>query len=416
MAVGEGRFAVRLDLLPQGKDWLLVISGGAAHVGAVALAAARDGGGVDTRVAAAGRHREGPLAEECAAMIAQATGRTCAVVAGIHQDEATPEEIAQIVANVRQGAGILAARVAGPSRDRCLDHDPDPDPGRLERQMEEWSREAAAVAMACYRNCGPLRFKHGQEAVTDADARIERLLRARITQAYPGDAVSGEELGSDPGGDPDGDPGSDPGCPGPLTGPDGRPGCDDGPSSRERRWHLDPIDGTLNFALGMPGFCISLALLRGQEPLAACVMQPPTGDLFTAIRGQGARLNGAAIAVSGRGRLDQAVVSTQLKNGGRIVQDAFLLQALLRRCMKTRRVGAIALELAWVAAGGCDALVASFEAGIELYDVAAGMLLVTEAGGRITDLQGRPYRQGGPEMLASNALVHEELLDLLRRS
>ena len=268
--------------------------------------------------------------------------------------------------------------------------------------MGVWSNEAAAVAMACYRGTGPLRFKHGQEAVTEADARIERLLRERIAQAYPGDAVSGEELGSDPGCD-------DPGC--------GDPGyAVPGSSARERRWHLDPIDGTLNFALGMPGFCISLALFQGQVPLAACVVQPPTGDLFTAVKGRGARLNGAPIAVSGRCRLDQAIVSTQLKKGGRIVQDAVLLQTLLRHCMKTRRVGAIALELAWVAAGGCDALVASFEGGIQLYDIAAGLLLVTEAGGRITDLQGRPYRPGGPEMLASNALVHEELLDLLRHS
>lgn len=266
--------------------------------------------------------------------------------------------------------------------------DADPDDGRsdLERQLGTWAREAAAAAMASYGATGPLRFKHGQEAITEADARIERMLRDRIAQAYPGDRVSGEELGA----------------------------ADPRAAARGRLWHLDPIDGTLNFALGLPGFCVSMALYRDGAPLAACVIQPPTADLFIAVAGRGARRNGAAMTVSRRDRLDEAVVSAQLKKQGRIVQDPALLQALTLRCMKTRRVGAIALELAWVACGGCDALVASFKTPIQPYDVAAGLLLVAEAGGRITDLQGAPYRLGGSELLASNGRVHLELVDLLR--
>lgn len=259
------------------------------------------------------------------------------------------------------------------------------DPALLREQLAVWARQACVQAMALYRDTGPLRFKYAQEAVTEADARIEGMLRELIAQAYPQDAISGEELGSD-----------------------------DRAGGGGFVWHVDPIDGTLNFALGTPGFCVSLALWRDGSPLAACVAQPPTGDVFTAVAGGGTRLNGRPARVGRAGSLARAVVSLQLKKSGRILGDAALLQALHLRAMKTRRAGAIALELAWVAAGGCDALVASFGRGINLYDVAAGLLLVVEAGGKVTDLRGEPYRPGGAELLASNGPLHPELLDLLR--
>ncbi len=254
----------------------------------------------------------------------------------------------------------------------------------LEKEMAGWAAEAADIALQYFRRTGDLAFKHGQEAVTEADGRIEAMLRERIAGSFPDDGICGEEMG-------------------------------DGPNAgtAARTWHLDPIDGTLNFALGLPGFCTSIALFEGGRPLAACIMQPAVGDLFTATLGRGACLNGRPIRVSARDRLAAAVVSTQLKKDGRVALRPDMLQALLLRTMKLRRVGAIALELAWTAAGFYDALLASFAGTIHIWDAGAGLLLVQEAGGLITDLEGRPYTPGGGELLASNGLVHRELLDLV---
>lgn len=254
----------------------------------------------------------------------------------------------------------------------------------LEKEMAAWAGEAAGIALQYFRRTGDLVFKYGQEAVTEADGRIEAMLRERIVAAYPDDGICGEEMGGTP---------------------------DAGAVART--WHLDPIDGTLNFALGLPAFCTSIALFEGDRPVAACIMQPVVGDLFTATEGRGACLNGRPIRVSERDRLAAAVVSTQLKKDGRVALRADMLQALQLRTMKLRRVGAIALELAWTAAGFYDALLGSFAGTIHTWDAGAGLLLVQEAGGVITDLEGRPYAMGGGEVLASNGLVHRELLDLV---
>ena len=254
----------------------------------------------------------------------------------------------------------------------------------LEQNMIDWAEESAVVARTFYRKTGNLHFKSGREAVTEADHLIETLLRKRISEAFPDDLIVGEELGGDR-----------------------------ATASGRRVWQLDPIDGTLNFALGLPGFCTSLALMQGDDILAACVHQPLTGDTFTALRGAGARLNGQPTRVSGRRPLAEAIISTQFKKGGRFVRNAELLQAITLAPLKTRRTGAIALELAWVAGGGYDALVGGFASGIHLWDVAAGLLLVEEAGGTVTDHRGAPYRAEGTDLLVSNGLIHQEILDLI---
>lgn len=255
---------------------------------------------------------------------------------------------------------------------------------RIEKDMIAWATESAVIARNYYRRTGPLEFKHDREAVTAADREIEQLLRHRIAAAYPEDLVVGEEFGS----------GSEA-----LAG--------------RRVWQLDPIDGTLNFALGLPGFCTSLALMVDDQVLAACIHQPATGDTFSAVQGQGARLNGLTMSVSDRYPLAEALVSTQFKKAGRYVQNPELLQAFHLAPLKCRRTGAIALELAWVACGGQDALVAGFVGNIHLWDVAAGLLLVQEAGGRVTDHHGAAYRPGGPDLIVSNGVIHQEILDLI---
>jgi myo-inositol-1(or 4)-monophosphatase len=258
----------------------------------------------------------------------------------------------------------------------------------MENQLSTWAHEAGEMATSAFRQTGDLVFKSGQEAVTEADRRIETHLRSRIAAAFPADLVVGEEFG--------------------------------GPSPAEvkptdRVWHLDPIDGTLNFALGLPAFCTSLAVMQGDDVLAACVHQPLVGDTFTALKSGGARLNGEPMQVSARGRMDEAVVSAQFKKDGLLVSHPEVLQALFRETLKVRKIGAIALEMAWTAAGFYDGLLAGFRGPIQLYDVAAGLLLLTEAGGRLSDFQGQPYRLHGTTMLATNGLVHDELVALLNR-
>ena len=254
--------------------------------------------------------------------------------------------------------------------------------------MASWAAEAGRMAMAHFRHTGDLTFKSGHEAVTEADRTIETMLRGKIAAAMPGDLVVGEEFG----------------------GPERA-----APARQERVWHLDPIDGTLNFALGLPGFCTSIALMQGDDVLAACIHQPTAGDMFTAIRGEGARLNGQPMRVSRRGRLADAVVSVQIKKDGLLVEDPRLLQAVFLETMKVRKTGAIALEMAWTAAGFYDALLAGFRGAIQLWDVAAGLLLISEAGGRVSDFAGQPYRPEGQALLASNGLVHDEMVSLLGR-
>lgn len=262
--------------------------------------------------------------------------------------------------------------------------------GYLEARMMAWAEEAGTIARRHYRQTGELRFKAGKQAVTEADLEIEKMLRQRIGEEFPADGIVGEELGSDYEG----------------TGAVGESG---------RSWHLDPVDGTLNFALGLPGFCTSLALMEGSRVLAACVYQPMLKDAFTATLGSGARLNGASISISKRSRLADAVIGTQFKKNGRFVRSPHLLQAMFLETMKVRKVGAIALELARVASGSYDALVASFKGPIHSHDVAAGLLLIREAGGRISDHRGRDYVPGGPDLVATNGLVHDELIDLIAR-
>ncbi|PID80143.1 hypothetical protein CSB20_08060, partial [bacterium DOLZORAL124_64_63] len=233
----------------------------------------------------------------------------------------------------------------------------------LDKVMEGWCREAAEIARGLHRRTGALEFKHGQEAVTEADRRIEQLLRRRIGAAFPDDLIVGEEYG----------------------------GPEEGNMPGRRVWQIDPIDGTLNYALGLPAYCTSLALVQDGQVLAACIHQPPTGDTFTALRGAGSFLNGERRRLRPCASLREAVFSFQLKSGGAVMAEAERQHRLCLSVMKVRRAGAVALELAWVGGGLYDGLLGSFAGRVPAWDVAAGLLLSLEAGAVATDFQGRPY-------------------------
>jgi|tagenome__1003787_1003787.scaffolds.fasta_scaffold20949662_2 myo-inositol-1(or 4)-monophosphatase len=226
---------------------------------------------------------------------------------------------------------------------------------------------------------GPANF------VTAADRRAEETLRQELERARPGYSFLGEEGGLQEG------------------------------SDRSHCWIVDPLDGTLNFVHGVPHFAISIALEREGTIVAGVIYNPVSDELFTAERGKGAFLNDRRIRVTGRTRLAQAVIACALPHPSR--GDVGLARnehnAVQDKIAGLRRFGAAALDLAWVAAGRFDAY---WERGLSPWDVAAGIVIVREAGGFVTDADGGEVALASGGIVAGNEAIHSELVRLLRRA
>ena len=243
---------------------------------------------------------------------------------------------------------------------------------------EQAAREAGRLLLRSFRTeRSPVRSKGLGDIVTDADAASERLIRRRL--APSGIPVLGEEGG----------------------GPEAL--------SRGRLWIVDPLDGTVNFAHGNPVFSVSIALVEDGRTLLGVVHDHTRGETFSAERGKGAWLNGKRISVSRKTKLIESLLST-----GFSYQRGRALDRSLKRfgrfhhlARAVRRPGSAALDLAYVAAGRFDAF---WETGLKPWDVAAGRLLVEEAGGRVTDYAGRACRLGHPDILASNGRLHAVMI------
>jgi myo-inositol-1(or 4)-monophosphatase len=184
--------------------------------------------------------------------------------------------------------------------------------------------------------------------------------------------------------------------------------------SQPYRWIIDPLDGTTNFAHGFPWFCVSIALECQGEVLLGVVYHCMMDELFTAVRGGGAFLNGAPIRVSGRQPLRRSLLATgfpyDLARGNENNMDNFLNFQLAAQAV--RRPGAAALDLCYVAAGRLDGY---WECKLKPWDVAAGFLLVAEAGGCVTNHGGLPYSVYDHRILASNGVIHQEMLQVLEK-
>jgi myo-inositol-1(or 4)-monophosphatase len=195
---------------------------------------------------------------------------------------------------------------------------------------------------------------------------------------------------------------------------------DDGAAAggAEYTWLVDPLDGTSNYAHGIPFACSSVAVRDGAGPVAGAVLEPFRGELFTASRGGGAWLGEQRLHVSLTDRLDRALVGTgvQTDDGQAIAAFGRRIVALLTHCRAVRSVGSPALSLAYVAAGRIDAFLE--RDGTYAWDLAAGALMITEAGGRIEDLGGGPINLGPgiANVLATNGRIHDALADLVRGS
>jgi myo-inositol-1(or 4)-monophosphatase len=173
---------------------------------------------------------------------------------------------------------------------------------------------------------------------------------------------------------------------------------------------VDPLDGTTNFAHGYPCFAVSIGLMEDGEPIAGVVFNPVAGELFSAARGEGAYLNGKPIRVSSVEKLAHSLVATGFPTHQRkrSANMEYYWEFTLRS-HGVRRDGSAALDLCSVACGRFDAF---WEFRLNSWDTAAGVVLVREAGGAVTDLAGQSYRPGGFVMLASNGRVHEEMREI----
>lgn len=221
--------------------------------------------------------------------------------------------------------------------------------------------------------------------VSTADHRAERILREELTKARPTYGLVMEESGATEGKDP------------------------------HHRWIVDPLDGTTNFLHGVPHFAISIALQRGNEILAGVIYDPIKDELFWAEKGGGAFLNDRRLRVSSRRKLEEALVGTGMPYHGHGRSDRFLaqLEALMGSVAGVRRLGAAALDLAYVAAGRFDAF---WEESLSIWDIAAGVLLVREAGGYVTTTDGGDDVLETGSVLAANDQLHQPMCRLLRKA
>ena len=224
---------------------------------------------------------------------------------------------------------------------------------------------------------GPANF------VSAADRRAEETLYAELSKARPGYGFLGEEGGA-------------------------REGAD-----KTHTWIVDPLDGTTNFLHGIPQFCISVGLEREGTMVAGVIYNPATEELFVAERGKGAFLNDQRIRVAARKRLADAVIACGLPHLGRpnIARGHAETAAVQEKVAGLRRFGAAALDLAWVAAGRLDGY---WERDIKPWDMAAGLLMVREAGGFVSDLDGADEMMAKGDIVAGNEAIQKELLRVLR--
>jgi myo-inositol-1(or 4)-monophosphatase len=259
-------------------------------------------------------------------------------------------------------------------------------------ELEAIAREAGALLMGYFAQHVTIEYKGDVDLVTIADRTSEKLIVEHLHARWPEIGIVAEE----------------------------------GTRSEieaEYRWYVDPLDGTTNFAHGYPVFCVSIGLARksvatdkvpgsfgdGGEQLEVCVLYDPTRDeMFSAERGQGATLNGKPIHVSKTTTLAESILGTGFPSHKRHKNpNIHFYHQLTLRSHGVRRAGSAALDLANVACGRYDGF---WEFNLNPWDTAAGVLLVKEAGGMVTRFDGSPFRLDSREVLASNRLLHQELL------
>jgi myo-inositol-1(or 4)-monophosphatase len=245
------------------------------------------------------------------------------------------------------------------------------------------AREAGALQRERFREPRTIGTKSSPiDLVTDVDHATDALIAERLRAARPGDGVLSEELGDRP----------------------GRSGF---------TWVIDPLDGTTNYAHGFPHFAVSIGIERAGARIAGVVYDPLRDELFAAERGAGAQLNGEKVRVSTTGDLRSSLLGTGFAYDvhSAKVDNLDYFGRFIKRAQAVRRAGSAALDLAYVACARFDGF---WELSLHPWDVCAGALLVEEAGGEVTDLDGSPVPRSGQRIVASNGRIHRAMLAVLR--
>lgn len=248
-------------------------------------------------------------------------------------------------------------------------------PTHLETTIEI-AREAGALLMDYYGRVA-FELKGDADLVTEADRASERLIVERLRSHFPGHSIVAEEGGGNLG-------------------------------DSEYTWFVDPVDGTTNFAHGFPVFNVTLAVEHKGELVAGVIFDPTRQEMFAAEKGGGAYLNGEKIRVSPVKTLDSALVSTGFPSRKRHLNiNIYFYWEMAMRTHGVRRAGSAAIDLAYVACGRFESF---WEFGLSPWDMAAGILLVEEAGGKCTDMHGAHRDVRGPNLLVTNGAIHGEML------
>lgn len=240
---------------------------------------------------------------------------------------------------------------------------------------------AGRYQMSRFASAHTIEMKGDKDLVTEVDKESERLIVAQLLAAFPEHNIVAEEGHYQQGGS-------------------------------DYRWIIDPVDGTTNYAHGFPWFCSSIALEHAGELVVAVIHNPVYGELFTACKGGGAFLNGVRLSVSNTAPLPQALLGTGFPYDCATdpANNFANFIAFQKTARGIRRAGAAALDLAYVAAGRLDGF---WELKLKPWDVAAGVLLVREAGGMVTDFSAAPYDVFTDKIVASNGRIHSEMIALL---
>ena len=243
----------------------------------------------------------------------------------------------------------------------------------------EIAREAGALLANYFERRVGFELKGDFDLVTEADRASERLVIERLRSHFPSHSIVGEEGGGHEG-------------------------------SSEYRWYVDPLDGTTNFAHGFPIYNVTMGLERDGEMLAGVIFDPNRAEMFAAERGAGAYLNNRRIRVSAVKRLADSLVATGFPSRKRHLNvNIHFYHQMAMETHGVRRAGSAAIDLAWVACGRLDAF---WEFGLNPWDMAAGTLLVSEAGGACSEMKGGEHTMRSPHLLADNGGIHGETLEL----
>ncbi|OPY84813.1 MAG: Inositol-1-monophosphatase [Smithella sp. PtaU1.Bin162] len=243
--------------------------------------------------------------------------------------------------------------------------------------------EAGALLMEKLNKLLDIQYKGDINLVTEADKMSEKLIIKAIKRNYPDHGILSEESPA-------------------ISG------------ESKMRWIIDPLDGTTNYAHGYPVFCVSIALEKDGAIILGVVYDPTRQDTFVAVRGEGAQLNGKKLAVSETSDLNYSLLATGFPYDIRESEENNLnhFQTMAKKAQAIRRAGAAALDIAYVAAGRFDGF---WELKLKPWDTAAASLILEEAGGKVTDLGGRPWNLLSPNVLISNGRIHEQMVAVFRK-